>query len=423
MAVIRGEALRKTWGNTTALDGASFEIGKGVTGLLGPNGAGKTTLIGLMLGLHTADSGMLTVLDRNPATAGAAVRGRLGYSPEHEALPTDTKAQDIVRQLAEIHGLPRKAATARASDVLQEVGLGEERFRPVGTMSTGQKQRVKLAAAMVHGPEILLLDEPTNGLDPVQRDEMLALIRRIGSNLGIDVVLCSHLLEEVEQVADAVVILESGRVVREGAMTDLAGSEAELVVTLDDSDRRLQGDHPSQAPQGRCLRGGRVRWSLPSPATRPTTRCATPWPARASASAAWAGGASAWKTCSSRTRPHPLPGPGRRSPHERHAGHWRLPHPRPPVPAVHRAPQGNEPCDMAAVGARLPAAVRPAPAPSVTSWCRFCWRWSASSFRWADRRGRLRSGRRSITFDYAQMYELGCRYRCSSLLPSPPPPG
>jgi ABC-2 type transport system ATP-binding protein len=233
MAVIRGEALRKVWGQTVALDGADFTIGKGVTGLLGPNGAGKTTLIGLMLGLHKADGGKLTVLDRDPATAGPDVRALLGYSPEHEALPTDTKAQDVVRQLAEIHGLPKKEATARASDVLQEVGLGEERFRPVGTMSTGQKQRVKLAAAMVHGPEIVLLDEPTNGLDPVQRDEMLALIRRIGSKLGIDVVLCSHLLEEVEQVADAVVILESGRVVRQGDMDELAGSESELVVTLD----------------------------------------------------------------------------------------------------------------------------------------------------------------------------------------------
>src|SRR5687767_8638951 len=165
MTVIRGEAVRKSWGHTVALDGASFEIGKGVTGLLGPNGAGKTTLIGLILGLHKADSGTLTVLGRDPATAGPDVRGLLGYSPEHEALPPDTKAQDIVRQLAEIHGLPRKEATARASDVLQEVGLGEERLRPVGTMSTGQKQRVKLAQAMVHGPEIILLDEPTNGLD------------------------------------------------------------------------------------------------------------------------------------------------------------------------------------------------------------------------------------------------------------------
>ena len=233
MAVIRGEGVRKTWGQTVALDGADFEIGKGVTGLLGPNGAGKTTLIGLILGLHKADGGTLTVLGRDPATAGPDVRGLLGYSPEHEALPTDTKAQDVVRQLAEIHGLPRKEATARASDVLQEVGLGEERFRPVGTMSTGQKQRVKLAQSMVHGPEIILLDEPTNGLDPVQRDEMLSLIKRIGSKLGMDVVLCSHLLEEVEQVADGVVILESGRVVRQGDMDELAGSETELVVTVE----------------------------------------------------------------------------------------------------------------------------------------------------------------------------------------------
>ena len=236
MTVIRGEAVRKSWGPTVALDGADFEIGKGVTGLLGPNGAGKTTLIGLILGLHKADSGTLTVLGRDPATAGPDVRGLLGYSPEHEALPPDTKAQDIVRQLAEIHGLPKKEATARASDVLQEVGLGEERLRPVGTMSTGQKQRVKLAQAMVHGPDIVLLDEPTNGLDPVQRDEMLDLIARIGSKLGMDVVLCSHLLEEVERVADAVVILDGGRVVKQGAMGDLAGDESELVVTLDAAD-------------------------------------------------------------------------------------------------------------------------------------------------------------------------------------------
>ncbi|HUR48131.1 MAG TPA: ABC transporter ATP-binding protein [Acidimicrobiales bacterium] len=236
MTVIRGEAVRKSWGPTVALDGASFEIGKGVTGLLGPNGAGKTTLIGLILGLHKADSGTLTVLGRDPATAGPDVRGLLGYSPEHEALPPDTKAQDIVRQLAEIHGLPRKEATARASDVLQEVGLGEERLRPVGTMSTGQKQRVKLAQAMVHGPDIVLLDEPTNGLDPVQRDDMLDLIARIGSKLGMDVVLCSHLLEEVERVADAVVILDAGRVAKQGQMSDLAGSESELVINLDGPD-------------------------------------------------------------------------------------------------------------------------------------------------------------------------------------------
>ena len=233
MTVIRGEAVRKSWGPTIALDGADFEVGKGITGLLGPNGAGKTTLIGLILGLHKLDEGTLTVLGRDPSTAGPDVRALLGYSPEHEALPTDTKAQDMVRQMAEIHGLPRKEATARASDVLQEVGLGEERLRPVGTMSTGQKQRVKLAQAMVHGPEILLLDEPTNGLDPVQRDEMLDLVKRIGSKLGIDVVLCSHLLEEVERVADGVVILDAGRVVKQGMMGALAGSDAELVLELE----------------------------------------------------------------------------------------------------------------------------------------------------------------------------------------------
>ncbi len=127
-----------------------------MTGLLGANGAGKTTLLGLMLGLHRPDSGSLTVFGRDPWLAGAEVRMRLGYAPEHDALPPDVAAHDVVRHLAELHGLPRREATSRASDALWEVGLGEERFRPVGTMSTGQRQRVKLAQAIAHDPELAL---------------------------------------------------------------------------------------------------------------------------------------------------------------------------------------------------------------------------------------------------------------------------
>ena len=233
MAVVRGVLVSKRWGKTAALAGATFEIQDGVTGLLGANGAGKTTLLGLLLGLHRPDDGRLEVLGLDPSEAGPQVRERLGYAPEHDALPPDVKAHDLVRHMAEIHGLPTREAVARASDALWHVGLGEERFRPIGTMSTGQRQRVKLAAALAHDPALLLLDEPTNGLDPVQRESMLDLIRRIGSEFGIHVVLSSHLLEEVERVCDGVVILSGGRVVAQGDLDTLRRGDTGLVVDLD----------------------------------------------------------------------------------------------------------------------------------------------------------------------------------------------
>jgi ABC-2 type transport system ATP-binding protein len=168
--VVEGSALTRRFGTTIALDGATFSVESGITGLLGANGAGKTTLLGLMLGLSRPDDGSIEVLGLDPTTAGPAVRARIGYSPEHHRLPPDTRAHDLVRHIAQVHGLPRRDATNRASDALWSVGLGEERFRPVGTMSTGQRQRVKLAQAIAHDPELVLLDEPTDGLDPVQLD-------------------------------------------------------------------------------------------------------------------------------------------------------------------------------------------------------------------------------------------------------------
>jgi ABC-2 type transport system ATP-binding protein len=233
VAVVRGTVVVKRWGSTTALAGATFDIERGVTGLLGANGAGKTTLLGLILGLTRPDGGSLTVFDLDPTAAGPQVRERIGYAPEHDALPPDVRAHDLVRHLAEVHGLPHRHATARASDALWHVGLGEERFRPVGTMSTGQRQRVKLAAALAHDPSLLLLDEPTNGLDPVQRESMLDLIRRIGSEFGIDVVLSSHLLEEVERVCDGVIILSGGVVAASGSLDALRTGDAGLVVDVD----------------------------------------------------------------------------------------------------------------------------------------------------------------------------------------------
>ncbi|MEM9652969.1 MAG: ABC transporter ATP-binding protein [Actinomycetota bacterium] len=228
------DSLVKRYGSFTALSGASFEIGAGITGLLGANGTGKTTLLGMMLGLHATDGGTLRVLGIDPYAAGAEVRARLGYAPEHHTLPPDVKASEFVRHVAELHGLPKTEATTRASDALWLVGLGEERFRPLGTMSTGQRQRVKLAQAIAHDPGLVLLDEPTDGLDPMQRDDMLALIRKIATDYGIHFVLSSHLLDEVQRICDGAVIIGDGRVLASGSLEQLRGTGSDIIIELDD---------------------------------------------------------------------------------------------------------------------------------------------------------------------------------------------
>lgn len=231
--MLRTVDVVKRWGSTTALNGASVVVTPGVTGLLGANGAGKTTLLGMLLGLHKPDEGRIEVLGLDPVTAGPEVRARVGYSPEHHLLPPDVRAYDFVRHVAEIHGLPHQEANGRASDALFQVGLGEERFRPIGTMSTGQRQRVKLAQAIAHDPVLILLDEPTDGLDPVQRDAMLGLIRRIGTDFGINILLSSHLLDEVERVCDGAVILHDGTVAASGSLAELRGTGEGLLLDLD----------------------------------------------------------------------------------------------------------------------------------------------------------------------------------------------
>ena len=233
--VIEIDGVVKRWGSTLALDGATCTVGPGVTGLLGANGAGKTTLLGMILGLHRPDSGSLRVFGLDPSTAGPEIRARLGYSPEHHLLPPDVKAVDLVRHVAEVHGLPRREATTRASDSLWQVGLGEERGRPVGTMSTGQRQRIKLAQALAHDPKLVLLDEPTDGLDPVQRDAMLELIHRIGHEFGIAVFLSSHLLEEVERICDDAIILNAGVVAAAGPLDVLRGGAEGMTIEFDGS--------------------------------------------------------------------------------------------------------------------------------------------------------------------------------------------
>jgi len=232
--VISAAAVSKSWGTNQVFSDVTADVLPGITGLLGSNGSGKTTLIGMLLALHSPDSGALRVLGQDPATAGPDLRTHIGYSPEHHNLPDDVLAQDLVRHIAMVHGLPRREATTRSSDALWLVGLGEERARPIGTMSTGQRQRVKLAQAIAHGPKLVLLDEPTDGLDPVQRDDMLALIRRIGTEFGIHVVLSSHLLEEVERIADNVVILAGGTVRASGPIGELQSGKGGMTAVIDE---------------------------------------------------------------------------------------------------------------------------------------------------------------------------------------------
>jgi len=231
--VIRCSGIVKRYGAVSVLNGADLTMPPGVTGLLGSNGAGKTTLLGLLLGLHRAQAGAINVLGLDPRVAGPEVRARVGYAPEHHLLPDDVPADDFVRHIAEVHGLPPTAATSRASDALWWVGLGEERFRPLGTMSTGQRQRVKLAMSIAHDPSLVLLDEPTDGLDPTQRESMLELIRRVGTEFGMSVLLSSHLLDEVERTCDRVAILDGGKVVANAPIDELRGSARGVRVELD----------------------------------------------------------------------------------------------------------------------------------------------------------------------------------------------
>jgi len=235
MSLISTRALTKRYpGGVTALDGLSVEIGAGVIGLVGANGAGKSTLLKILLGLLPASTGEARVLDRDTRTHGAEIRALVGYMPEHDCLPPDVSATEFVSHLARVSGLPAGAARERTADVLRHVGLYEERYRPIGGYSTGMKQRVKLAQALVHDPRILFLDEPTNGLDPAGRDEMLALIERIGRDFGMTVIVASHLLGEIERVAGWLVAIDAGRLLRTAPLSTFTERTGQLLVETEE---------------------------------------------------------------------------------------------------------------------------------------------------------------------------------------------
>jgi ABC-2 type transport system ATP-binding protein len=210
----------------TAVEDLTVTVPRGAVGLVGANGAGKTTLLRLALGLLRPASGSIEVAGHDVATDPVAVRARLGFMPEHDCLPPDQTAADVVATFAELAGLPPRSARQRASEVLDLVGLDEARYRPVGGFSTGMRQRTKLAQAIVADPDVVLLDEPTAGLDPLGREEMLALVTRL-AGFGIALVVATHLLDDVQRVCDHVVLLDGGRLLHAGptaALTQLTGS-------------------------------------------------------------------------------------------------------------------------------------------------------------------------------------------------------
>jgi len=228
--LLQTEGLTKRYPGVIALDDLTIAVPRRRVGLVGANGAGKTTLFRLLLGLAHPTEGRVEVCGIDVATDPIGVRSRLGYMPEHDCLPLDQTAADIVSTFGELSGLPARAARQRASDILDLVGLDEARFRPIGGFSTGMRQRTKLAQALVGDPQLVLLDEPTAGLDPMGRDEMLALIARLGS-FEISVLMATHLLDDVQQVCDHVVMIDGGRLVVAGTTDSLL--ERTGLVTVD----------------------------------------------------------------------------------------------------------------------------------------------------------------------------------------------
>jgi ABC-2 type transport system ATP-binding protein len=226
--VVDLEGVSVRYGKNAALRDVSVSLPDGAVGLLGPNGAGKSTLLKSVLGLLVAERGRMRVLGLDVRHSPLQIRRRIGYMPESDAHIPGMNAVAFVAYCGELAGLPRADAMQRAHEVLYYVGLGEARYRNVEQYSTGMKQRIKLAQALVHDPELLFLDEPTNGMDPKGRDEMLELVRDIAHNKQINLILSSHLLPDVEYTCDHVVVLDKGAIATQGPIEALKGPRGQV---------------------------------------------------------------------------------------------------------------------------------------------------------------------------------------------------
>ncbi len=234
--VVQLDDVTVIYGTNRALKNVTARFARGAVGLLGPNGAGKSTMLKALLGFVKPNQGRMSVLGMNVAEAPLAIRARLGYMPESDAHIPGMNAVSFVAYCGQLAGLPAVDAMQRAHEVLYYVGLGEARYRNVETYSTGMKQRIKLAQALVHDPDLLFLDEPTNGMDPKGRDEMLELVRDLGHNKGVSLILSSHLLPDVEYTCDHVVVMDKGQVATQGPIKELKGPAGRVF------ELRIKGD-------------------------------------------------------------------------------------------------------------------------------------------------------------------------------------
>ncbi len=266
--VVELENLKVKLGRREILRGITRRLGvSGVgkaVGLLGPNGAGKSTLILTLLGFHRASAGRARVLGFDCRSQMREVRSRVGYMPETDSFIGNMTAVAFLRLMGELSGLPSEMALEKAHEVLFHVGLGEARYRELRTYSLGMKQMAKLAQAIVHGPELVILDEPTNGLDPSARQRMLSLVREMKETQGMNVLLCSHLLRDVEQVCDEVVIMKDGLIVHECNLEEERRSNKCFVeLEVDGNDEKLGMALPGIGADGITEGGGRWRIVLP----------------------------------------------------------------------------------------------------------------------------------------------------------------
>jgi len=252
--VITVHNLRKMYGPHLALDDVDLEIPSGAVGILGPNGAGKSTLFKWLLGLIKTTSGGGTVLGYDIRTEGDKIRSRIGYMPEYDALDPGLAAVDQVRYSGELLGMNPAHATRRAHEVLEYVGLKDQRYRKIETFSTGMKQATKLACALVHDPEILICDEPTNGLDQKAREFMLQTLRRTVSEGGRSVLMSSHVMDDVQDVCDRIVMIHKGKIVVQRRIDELAKQvDREIEISVWGGASRMQA-----ALEGRGLKVRRL---------------------------------------------------------------------------------------------------------------------------------------------------------------------
>jgi ABC-2 type transport system ATP-binding protein len=220
--------ITKTYGPITALRQLSVRVPDGAVGLLGPNGAGKTTLLRALLGLITIDAGEGQVLGMDVRTRGLDIRQAVGFVPEDECLFPTVSGVEFVAYAGELCGMSSGDALQRSHEVLNYIGLGEARYRRVETYSTGMKQRLKLASAIVHDPRLLILDEPTNGMDPAGRQEVLELARDLAHDKGMSLLFSSHLLPDVESVCDHVVVIGRGSLLAQGNLAELKQADGQV---------------------------------------------------------------------------------------------------------------------------------------------------------------------------------------------------